>query len=142
MNPSDHTISSRLRLIQSQLDGSHPNIPDLLNNFLAAVDSQDPNLFHFEISRKTLSLLDLRYSTNENAIDRLARDFLNHCRKLKESYLLSPDHYLKLLSSIGKTGRSEAKQLLPKLERTDHSFWILPKKKQTHLFIILQPSSF
>ncbi len=86
-----------------------------LREFLVAIDSQDPNLFHYEISRKALSALDARFLTNENAIDRLVREFLNHCRQLKEQlFQLYFAHgevffwdqiYLKFLSSLGKQAR-------------------------------------
>lgn len=111
---------------------------DQLKNFLETNNTQDPNLFHYEIARKTLSVLDPRFLANENAIDRLARDLLNHCRQLKEKliqfYFLEElylwDHiYLKLLSDVGKTGKNEAKQLIPKLKRLNgelsFAFWFL-----------------
>lgn len=66
---------------------------NLLKSFLEAIDAKDPNLFHYEIARKTLAILDEGFLANENAIDRLARQCLNHCHELKQQFSQTSQSY-------------------------------------------------
>lgn len=139
-------IASHVSLIEARMKKPISPIDffNLLQNFLEAIDSKDPNSFHYEIARKTLGVVDERFLANENAIDRLARELLNHCHQLKEKFGQSPfvqeglffwdELYLKWLATIGKTGASEAKQLRPKLQElskiSSFTFWFLPNQDE------------
>ena len=66
----------------------------IVKNFLFSTSSQDPNKFHFEIARMSLSLIKEEKHDNY-AIDMLARALVESCNKL-EKELKTPDVLLNL----------------------------------------------
>jgi len=69
----------------------------VIKNFLFSISSQDPNKFHYEISRTCLSAISNENHDNYD-IDLLARALLEECNKLEKSLKL-PDDLNNLIKS-------------------------------------------
>jgi len=100
MSLSEQTITAACRFILLETGLSNANKPhtffQLLKNFFGTMRSQDPHLFHYDIARSTLYHLDKEALKHEQAIDRLAREFMKACHALDDRLLL-PASFARLI---------------------------------------------
>lgn len=147
-------MAHQLKIIETKLQ--KPLTPDsfckLLKSFLMTITAKDPNLFHYEIIRRSLKHIDEEALKNEYAVDRLAREFVKTCNKLNENLKLpsTPEQffngylsiwdeaYLKILGLTGSTGKKHAKELKKKLKIStwETHFWFrdLEGDSEVHFF--------